>query len=348
MKTEEEKVATKQHSRQSNMELLRVIAMLAVVMVHLDGAALSLPKPHGDVWAVTVRGWWILSVEAATIIGVNCFTLISGYFGIKAHLRGLARFTLQCAFYSVLIYLVSAAVPVFSGGEVNFSLTDFGKSWLVFSHTDLWYVPAYLGLYLLSPFLNAGVEQLSKRQFQYALVAFILFNVWCGWLWGGKFNQNGYTVVQLVMMYLIGRYIGKYFMITVSNRQCVRRWALLTYLCATAATAILAGYIDSIHAFAYNSPLVLASSVALFAVFTTLHFQSRVVNWLALSSFAVYLIHKSPFVWVHWVRPLSRYIWTHCSLAEYTAAFIAVAASIYLLSSIIDCLRRKLFTKLNL
>ena len=347
MKTEEEKVVTKR-VRQSNMELLRVISMLAVVMVHLDGASLSLPKPTGDMWAVTARGWWILSVESVTIIGVKCFTLISGYFGIKVHLRRIMKFAMQCVFYSVLIYLVSAIVPVFSGGDVKFSLIDFGKSWLVFSHTDLWYVPAYLGLYLLSPFLNAGVESLSKRQFRYVLAAFILFNVWCGWLWGGKFNQNGYTVVQLVMMYLIGRYIGKYFLITDSNRQRVRRWALIAYVCATAVTAVLAVHIDSIHAFAYNSPLVLTSSVALFVAFATLRFHSRVVNWLALSSFAVYLIHKNPFVWVQGVRPLSRYMWSHCSLAEYTVAFIAVAVSIYLLSSLIDCLRRKLFTKLNM
>ena len=347
MKTEGEKVVTKR-IRQSNMELLRVISMLAVVMVHLNGAALSLPKPTGDVWAVTIRGWWILSVEAITIIGVNCFTLISGYFGIKVHTHGFIKFTLQCILYSVLIYLVSAIVPMLAGGDAKFSLIDFGKSWLVFSHTDLWYVPAYIGLYLLSPFLNAGVECLSKRQFQCVLVAFILFNVWCGWLWGGKSNQNGYTVIQLVMMYLTGRYIGKYSVINGSNRRRVRIWAFMAYICATAATAVLAVYVDSIHAFAYNSPLVLTSSVALFVAFATLQFQSRFVNWLAMSSFAVYLIHKNPFVWVHGVRPLSRYLWSHCQLAEYTAAFIATAVAIYLLSSLIDCLRRKLFSTLKL
>ena len=72
--------------RQSNMELLRIVAMLAVIAVHLDGASLGLPSPQANISLLSRDDWWRLAMEAVTIVGVNCFTLISGYFGIRTYI----------------------------------------------------------------------------------------------------------------------------------------------------------------------------------------------------------------------------------------------------------------------
>lgn len=69
--------------RESNLEALRIVSMLMVVLVHIDGASLGLPYIKGEFSALTSRDLWRLIVESFTIIGVNCFTLISGYFGIR-------------------------------------------------------------------------------------------------------------------------------------------------------------------------------------------------------------------------------------------------------------------------
>ena len=71
--------------RESNIELLRIVSMLMVVLVHIDGASLGLPQALTV--AATARDVWQLAVEALVIIGVNCFTLISGYFGIRLRVR---------------------------------------------------------------------------------------------------------------------------------------------------------------------------------------------------------------------------------------------------------------------
>lgn len=39
--------------RQSNMELLRIVSMLMVLAVHIDGASLGLPELGGDIAALT-------------------------------------------------------------------------------------------------------------------------------------------------------------------------------------------------------------------------------------------------------------------------------------------------------
>lgn len=145
--------------RESNFEGLRVVAMCMVVVLHLDGAAVGLPQAVGP-WAATGRDWWRLAVEAAAIVGVNCFTMISGYFGIRLTWRSVGRFLGVCAFYSVGITTVMMLHKALTGGE-PWAWARWGEAWMVLSHTDLWYVPAYFGLCLLAPLLNAGLDRKS-------------------------------------------------------------------------------------------------------------------------------------------------------------------------------------------
>ena len=87
--------------RQSNMELLRIVAMLAVIAVHLDGASLGLPSPQANISLLSRDDWWRLAMEAVTIVGVNCFSLFSGYFGIRTSFKGFTIFSIWCLVYCV-------------------------------------------------------------------------------------------------------------------------------------------------------------------------------------------------------------------------------------------------------
>ena len=325
-------------TRESNMELLRIVAMIAVIGVHLDGASLDLPAPSGSILSVPARDWWCLIVESFTIIGVNCFTLISGYFGIKASMRSFSRFTGQCVFYSVGICTTIMILKVASGtGEWQWAA--WGESWLVFTHSDLWYVPAYLGLFILSPVLNASVKSMTKKQFGVMLATFVALNVYAGWLWGGRFNANGYTIVQLMLMYLIGRYIGEYIDFGGAKRKKLQIGSFITYVATSLMIALSSIYIDNIRAFAYNSPLVILSSVALFTTFATLRLQSEVINRLATSAFAAYLIHKNPHIWVEYLRPFVRSMWNESDLSTFTVRYIGFTIAIFLASVVIDQFR---------
>lgn len=55
--------------RDSNMELLRIISMVMVVAIHAGFYEISSP-------------WLRWPIVLANDAGVNCFVLISGYFGI--------------------------------------------------------------------------------------------------------------------------------------------------------------------------------------------------------------------------------------------------------------------------
>ena len=315
------------------MELLRIISMLMVLTVHADGAALGLPTLLGNTSSATAYDLWRLAVESVAIIGVNCFTMISGYFGIKLRWRSAATYLFQCLFYAVGIYAaVSIAFPAI------FSWQGLIDSCMILTHTDLWYVPAYFGLMLLSPVLNAGLESLTRRQFAIVLSAFALFNVWCGWWWGGAFNPTGYTLIQLILVYMVARYLRLHVDLGAILRR--RTVVAAVYVLATACIFVSSIYMEPLKAFAYNSPFVLASTISFFMLFATISLQSRIINYAARSAFAAYLIHKAPLIWGNVMRPGILRLESSLPGWQFTLAAAGIVVGFYLLSMAVDPIRR--------
>ncbi len=312
--------------------------MLMVLTVHIDGASLGLPQPSGDCGSLTSRHLWRLAVESFAIIGVNCFTMISGYFGIRLRLRSMLLFLGECLFYSVGIYLLFVAT-----GLRHFSWDGFADSLMVLSHSDLWYVPAYFGLCLLAPFINAGCEAMSRRRLVVVTGVFVLFNVWCGWWWNGQFNPTGYTVIQLVLVYMLGRVVSRFISVGIHIGLKGAFVAGGCYVIATAGIFVTSLYMPSVKAFAYNSPLVIVATVAFFVLFLGVRFKSRIVNYLALSAFAVYLVHKNPLIWGNYMQPWVIRTWESTTLLQFSLYAIAFMGIIYLSVAIVDVLRRGLF-----
>ncbi len=314
------------------MELLRIVSMMMVLAVHIDGASVGLPDVSSAFFSD--RDVWRLAVESAVIVGVNCFTLISGYFGIRLRVRSVVSFLFQCVFYAVGVATLAWIVNPF-----RYGFQYWMESWMVLTHTDLWYVPAYFMLMLLSPMLNAGAERMERRDFVLLTLAFVVYNVWCGWMWGGRFNPTGYTVVQLVMVYMIGRSISM-FRYSPSIRGAYV-WFMVYVLAAMAVFASSVHLVSSM-AFAYNSPFVLIESVALFMAFINIDFYSGIVNVIAKSAFAVYLVHKAPMIWDGWLKPFVVDRWESMSLAEFSVFALVAPVVIYMAVIPLDMVRQRL------
>ena len=65
--------------RDSNIELLRLVCMLFILLHHFI--------VHGSEF-VTAPSVWLTIMNSFLVIAVDCFVLISGYFGIKAKWKG--------------------------------------------------------------------------------------------------------------------------------------------------------------------------------------------------------------------------------------------------------------------
>lgn len=188
--------------RQSNFELLRILAMFLVLVVHSD--FWSIGAPSVDEYQTATLTSVIRSViQCVSIICVNVFVCISGWFGIKASLKGITTFLFQCVFIVSITYIFALLT-----GICHFSLTGIRQCLLLDS--SLWFVKAYIGLYILSPVLNSFSDSASCRQFVQVLVPFYIFQTLFGIAGAAPYILNGYSVFSFAGLYLLAKFVRKY------------------------------------------------------------------------------------------------------------------------------------------
>lgn len=276
--------------RESNIELLRVVAMLMVVLLHCNYFSLGGVKVV-DIQQFAGASFVKAYAEQLCIICVNVFVLISGWFGIRPCVKGVLSLLFQVYFFHILILLF-----VYFCGE-NISIRSIIKPF--YFGSSYWFVVAYLILYSISPVLNAFVENASVRMYISVLVAFFFFEFAFGWVSnfaGAAFNE-GYTAISFIGLYLLARFICRYSKRLVGLG--VRKNFFL-YLFFSIVPVIL--YFITLYDFNpihYSSPFVILSSVFFFLAFNKMKISSKFINYLACSCFSIYLVHLHPLVYMH-------------------------------------------------
>lgn len=289
--------------RQSNIELLRLICMFFIVVHHIIIHAL--PMSPAFSMEVGYNDVLISIIEGIVLCAVPVFVLISGYFGIKFKVKGLLNFYIQCAFYSGLIYLIYLFI---SGQGIN-RWCIYNTLFPITNHADLWFVPCYFMLYLISPLLNKCIDYLSKREFQLALLVLVVINLYYGWyLRSTLTNVDGFNLCNFVFLYFIGRYIAKY--VDILDIQKTRALGSGVFVFGSilfgllpvinSKLSLLPDWSPILNYRAYSHPLLLINSIALLMLFLTFRFQSKVINWFAASAFSVYLISENSYIRDYW------------------------------------------------
>ncbi|WP_303753484.1 acyltransferase family protein [uncultured Alistipes sp.] len=185
--------------RQSNFELLRIIAMFMILVVHADFWLLGLPT-LAEFHAAPAGTWTRILIESASIGCVNIFILISGWFSIRVSVRGFCSFLFQCAFFLLGFYLL-----MIIAGQEQPGLRQLAP-YLCFTKAN-WFIKAYIGLYILAPMLNLFAETATKRQLALTLLAFYSFQTLYGWTNSAVFVEQGYSTFSFIGLYLLARYL---------------------------------------------------------------------------------------------------------------------------------------------
>ncbi|MBQ2199582.1 MAG: acyltransferase family protein, partial [Bacteroidaceae bacterium] len=308
--------------RQSNMELLRLVAMMMILVMHMDYGAFGLPTAEG-VEQAPMTTFGRIFVEHLCLVAVNVYVLISGWFGIRPKMKSFVRLMLQVAMYSIIITgaFLLLGKTTFKIGYVT-DMLIIGKQY--------WFVVSYLLLYLVSPILNTFVEHSSKREFQWMLLVFFGFQFVYSWIFGLEEFAGGYSALSFMGLYLLARYVKIYendnerrrtkdnnqdnhpdgiasrFTLHASRFTFSQLLALYLFIAAITALFVFLAYGWKGNSFGdacagifahYNSPFIVVSSLVVLLMFSKLEFQSKVINYLSSSAFAVYLIHAHPLLW---------------------------------------------------
>lgn len=278
-------------SRDSNMELLRLVAMLLVMVIHASYRALPSPTPD-SIAAAPVSSLLQIITESFSVMAVNVFVMLSGWYGIRLRWNRLAELFFQVLFFGILclgvLYAFTGVLP-----------ENAAKSILMLGEKDYWFIKTYIALYLCSPVLNAFVEKATSKQMALLLASLFTFQWAFGWVFEAtSWLKAGYSLPSFMCLYLLARYISLHRP-RFSQHSPWRDLAVYIAVCSIVAAAFfflkryfnLGGLL-----FFYNSPTTIVSATALLLFFSKLKLHSRVINWLAVSALAVYLTHSSSFV----------------------------------------------------
>lgn len=278
--------------RTSGIELLRLILMLMIVVHHgiVHGLGMTgLSEPQGD---CAIRPDDMLLLSAANCLcipAVNVFLLISGFFGIKPTAGKVIKLITAMVLYT-LVFTVCYYLYL---GDWHHALSNL----LLFSHSKYWFLVDYLFLLCFTPLLNGMFEMQSRRFTTAFIICLLIISSYFGFVWGNSANVNGYTLMQFIMMYCIGRYIKTYD-IRLRKTRAVLIYISCVVICSAGMYLMYRLGLDRLawKLTYYNNPLIIIAAIAAFQLFRGFDFSSRVVNRLALSSLAIYLFQSSKFV----------------------------------------------------
>ena len=248
---------------------------------------------------------WLL--EAMSYFAVDCFGLISGIVGYKKYkFSNLIYIWINTSFYSSIISLYLYYINRINFKNMILSLFPI----LINRH---WYVNAYFSLYLFIPILNFGINNLNRKIYRNLIFFYILFFSFyyiIGLILNGKkddfiFLREGYSSHWLIILYIIGAYLGKYIIIN-------KNYKNFNYFIICLLIYIFSAFITSESFFILNnsrfynknllynylSPTIIFEALSLIMMFSKLtinKFEIKIISFFTPFTLNITLLHLRLF-----------------------------------------------------
>lgn len=312
--------------------------MFLILMLHANYYSLGKPTQY-EMQTFPFQTFARCFFEAISLISVNLFVLISGWFGIKFSLKRLAGFVFQSIFVITVVYAVGLLL-----GRADLGVGQIADC--LFLGEYGWFIKAYLGLYIFSPILNSFVKTVNQRQFLLVLICFYSFQtVYSCLSQGARFIESGYSTFSFCGLYLLAQYIRNYgqSLLVKSGRIFVSSISILVVSSSMTATNVGGGKILQ-AVLTYTNPFNILASLGLILFVVRLKPRyNRLLNFIAASTFAVYLCHMCN----HWSAQLylqtSQFIFNSFSGTEYLLVISFFMIGVFVISIIIDIPRRMIW-----
>lgn len=328
-------------NRNSNIELIRIVAMIMILMLH--GIFREIGEPsiiEANESPFKTVGYLFLNMLC--LCSVNLYVLISGWFGIQVRKTGLLKFLFQCIFVLSFMYVLGLVL-----GLTEFSIGGLLECILIGDRA--WFVKAYLALYILSPVLNKFCEISSEKQFKLLLIGFFTFQtVFGAFSSSASFINRGFSCFSFVGLYLLARYFKLYgrnlykygfslFILSLIG-------SVIWYYIPLRFGILRLSYMSS----SYVSPLIITEALGILLYFATRKpYTSSIINFFAASSFTVYLCHDCNTWTQKEYTTIATNILENYSGINYALMIGGFIICVYLGATILDQLRKFIWNSLN-
>ena len=321
--------------RDSNMELLRLLAMFLVLVYHADFLSLGVPSANVEMSA----SQWVDSslrffVQSLCVVCVNVFVMLSGWFGIRFSLDRMLSLIFQVTFFTVIGISVNI---LFWNHHLDFD--DLKNIFMM--NDNLWFPKSYLLLYIFSPVLNAFCVKATARQFRLVLVAMIVFQMLYGWMTRGvDWYMGGYSTIFFIELYLLAHYVRHY--VDYSRYSALSLLGLFfvgaSFMSSVWIFLTLKGFDVTRFFNVYTQPFAVFGSLALLMLFSKCNFRSKAINYVAASCFSVYLFHCAPGMLQHFTDIVSR-LHENYGLPLFPILTLSLIMAVYAVSVLLDQVR---------
>ena len=314
--------------------------MLLVLIVHADYVSIGSPK-IGDIEIAPTSSFFRILTQSLSLVCVNLFVLVSGYFGINPKCKSILNLIFQVLFFRVIafLFIIGAGLSLLSRGAFISFIPGYGD----------WFVMSYLLLILFSPVINSFIKDITAKQLLTYIIIFFTIQTIFGWLkpFGSGEFLNGYSVISMIGLYLLGRYLKLYGInlqrITATHLisgyflTSIFTTCLMFYTLKFIKNPILLDYSYKLYG-AYLSPFIIFSSVCLFLFVLKFEFNSKFINWIAASVFSVYLIHCNPFTFSYY-KQVCSFLFEQYNTIQYLILITLFIISVFTIAIIIDKIR---------
>ena len=289
-------IQKKNNQRESNFELLRIVAMFGIVLFHYSDHGC------GDITydnALAVNAMFEYFCRIGGGLGNCIFMILTGYFMSKSEfkVKKLVKIWSQVFFYSVLSYIVACSIEV-----TCLVKKDFIEALLPITSNQYWYFTAYIIIFFMSPAINIAFERLDKMYILIIMAGLLYFFSIMPVLGYYSVISND-RIGVMVLLYAIGAYIRKYH--SEKSRVSLRIELFVTIILLILISSCIIFYdkfsiLQSFFGDRFSlvwgiekTPIIIFSTVV-FLVFKNLNIGSHsIINWIAASAFGVYLIHMN-------------------------------------------------------
>lgn len=282
--------------RQSNLELMRIILLLAIIAHHyvVNSGVADLIGPTFTSNSLFLEIWGMWGKAA-----INAFVLVTGYFMCTSRLTWtkVVKLIAEVMFYVIVIFIVLAIIGYQPITPINVVLILFG----IFRGVGRSFTSSFLALYLFIPFLNILLSQLDNKGLDRLLMlALGIFVGTVTFFKSAAFNE----VIWYAVLYLVAARIKLYPSPLTENFKLSRTFFIASVLLSILSVVVLgplSSYlgregIGFAYYFVSDSSKVMAffSGLSCFLFFKNLSFpHSLCVNRIASTTFGVLLIHAN-------------------------------------------------------
>ncbi|WP_455818996.1 acyltransferase [Clostridium butyricum] len=290
------------NEKNMNIEILRVISTLAVILIHTLKSATTV---FDDFFKVSDKMFYNMIINNL-FWAVPSFLMITGYLLLNKSTE-IKIDTIIKKYVFRMIFIIFTFGVLFAWIEIIFNKKEIninqiycsilnviqGKTW-----DHLWYIYMLIGLYLIIPIIQVFFKNASKNLIEYSIILLFIFSSMLPMM--ENFNICIGIITPISSVYLLYLLIGAYFKkykVTISDKKinfllifsviliCVITWC--NYIFNLSIESKIIGY---------DSPIIIIQSVTLFIIVMNSKITlSQSINNIILSisknSFGIYIIH---------------------------------------------------------